>query len=40
MIKNIGLELGSSADLSVGKNENILSISKEVKNIVHLLMQF
>lgn len=29
--KNIGLELGSSADLSVGKNENILSISKEVK---------
>lgn|SRR5690554_4420079 len=29
--KNIGLELGSSADLSVGKNENILNISKEVK---------
>src|SRR5690554_3758994 len=29
--KNIGLELGSSADLSIGKNENILSISKEVK---------
>lgn len=29
--KNIGLELGSSADLSVGKNENILIISKEVK---------
>lgn len=29
--KNIGLELGSSADLSVAKNENILSISKEVK---------
>lgn len=29
--KNIGLELGLFVDLSVGKNENILIISKEVK---------